>query len=320
MRVFYGIGQLGRARRTLKDVVAAIGVFDGVHLGHQDVIRRAVCEARRLNGTSLVVTFHPHPVAVLHPERFSAYITTLPKRLDIISGLGVDVCVVVPFNRRFAALRPVDFLDRYLVRGLRVRKIVVGDDFHFGHDRIGTIKLLKVQGRKSGFAIESQEIKKKKNIYIKSSFIRQQLCKGDVEGAARLLGRPYSISGLVVHGDARGRKLGFPTANIKQDDCVILPSGIYVAYVFFGGKKFGALCYIGQRPSFQHINARISIEVYIMNYRGSLYGRTIEVELLKRVRPDVHFSDEKGLVGQINKDLLFAQKYFLALKNRSSRA
>ncbi|NTV28482.1 MAG: bifunctional riboflavin kinase/FAD synthetase [Candidatus Omnitrophica bacterium] len=314
MRVFYGIGQLGRTRPKLKDVVAAIGVFDGVHLGHQEVIRRAVSEARRIGGTSMVVTFHPHPVAVLHPERFSSYITTLSQRLKIISELGVDACLVVSFNKRFSALRPVDFVERYLVRGLKVKKIVVGDDFHFGHDRVGTIKLLKAQGVKSGFVLEAKSIKKINNTYIKSSYIREQLAKGCVEGLERLLGRPYSVIGRVVHGDGRGRKLGFPTANLQQENVVILPAGIYIARVTVDGKQLNALFYIGRRPSFKGARARLVLEVYIFDFKGGLYGRMINVDVLKRLRSDMRFPDGESLVEQIGKDVAAAREYFSALK------
>ena len=141
MQVFSGLGRSAKIRSRLKNVVAAIGVFDGVHLGHQAVIARAVDEARRINGKSVVVTFHPHPVQVLHPERFSSCLTTLPQRLKLIASLGVDACWVIPFTKRFASTTPGDFVKKILMGRLGLKRIVVGSDFHFGHDRSGAIRL-----------------------------------------------------------------------------------------------------------------------------------------------------------------------------------
>jgi riboflavin kinase/FMN adenylyltransferase len=309
MQVFSGIGQL---KTPLKDSVAAIGVFDGVHLGHRAVIQHAVSEAKKTGGLSVVVTFDPHPVKVLHPHRFSFYVTSLGQRLDLLASLGVDVCLVVKFSKRFATMAPVDFVKRYLVDGLRAKRVVVGSDFHFGYDRGGSISLLKKLGGRYGFTVEAEEILTLKNINIKSSLIRKLVSAGDIAGAERFLGHPFTLSGIVVHGDNRGHRLGFPTANLRKENVIIPPSGIYIARVNLPGETRNALLYIGQRPSFKSGRARVVLEAYIMDYSGDLYGQRIMVELIKKIRGDRRFSDEKDLVAQIRDDERRARAYFAA--------
>lgn len=300
----------GTLPRKLSACVAAVGVFDGVHRGHQKVIRRAVAEARRLGVVSAVVTFDPHPVSVLHPRRFIPYIMTLEHRLRLIEGLGVDVCVVVKFDRRFSLQGPERFVHDFLVGQLGVRKVIIGRDFHFGRGRKGSIPLLRSMGKAAGFSVEQINIIRNINKNIKSTYIKKLISKGDLACLRHFLSRPYAFLGEVERGDGRGRKLGYPTANFKKENVVILPSGIYFVRARWDKKTRNGLCYIGRRPTFKRADARVVQELYLLGHRESMYGREVLVEFLKKSRDDRLFSDEKELVRQIASDVAKARCFF----------
>ena len=300
----------GTLPHKLRASVAAIGVFDGVHRGHQKVIRRAVAEARRLGVFSVVVTFDPHPVAVLHPRRFLPYIMTLEHRLRLIEALGVDVCVVVKFDKRFSAQPPERFVHDFLVAQLNVKKVIIGRDFHFGHGRKGSVPLLTSMGKAAGFAVEQIKLIKNINKNIKSTYIKRLISEGDLPCLKHFLSRPYSFLGEVEKGDARGRRLGYRTANFKKENVVILPSGIYFVCAHWNKETRNGLCYIGRRPTFKHADARVIQELYMLNHRGSVYGKKILVEFLEKLRDDKRFSDEKELVAQIASDVKKARAFF----------
>ena len=303
----------GPLPRKLRACVAAIGVFDGVHRGHQKVIGRAVAEARRLGVLSAVVTFDPHPVAVLHPRRFLPYIMTLEHRLRLIEALGVDVCVVVKFDKHFSAQKPERFVDDFLVDQLHVHKVIIGRDFHFGCGRKGSISLLGAMGRMRGFCVEQIKLIKNINKNIKSTYIKKLITDGDLACLKNFLSRPYSFLGEVERGDARGRKLGYRTANFKKENVVILPSGIYCVRAQIDKKTHDGLCYIGRRPTFKRADARVIQELHLLDYRGNVYGQKILVEFFRKLRDDKKFSDEKELVYQIFSDVKKARAFFARL-------
>jgi riboflavin kinase/FMN adenylyltransferase len=307
MQVICGIGQL---RNSFKKTVAAIGVFDGVHCGHQRVIAHAVEDARRAGGKSVVVTFHPHPVRVLYPGHFHSYITDLPQRLELFSALGVSACLVVRFTRRFAQMAPEDFVRRYLCAGLGVFKVVVGQDFHFGHDREGSILQLEALGRLHGFEVAPEQLLLKGDVGIKSSLIRECIVQGDLSRVGVLLGRPYTLRGRVVKGDGRGRLLGYPTANIAHGDVVIPPQGIYLGCVILRGKRYQSMIYVGRRPSFKSLSARVVVEVNILDFSSRIYGCQLDIEILARIREDRCFSSSEDLVSQIRQDESSARAWF----------
>lgn len=300
----------GTLAHKLKASVAAIGVFDGVHRGHQKVIRRAVAEARRLGVTSVVVTFDPHPVAVLHPDRFLPYIMTLEHRLSLIESLGVDMCVVIKFDKRFSAQPPERFVHHFLSAQLNVRKVIIGRDFHFGRGRKGSVPLLKSLGKASGFSVEQINIIKNINKNIKSTYIKKLISDGDLPCLKHFLSRPYSFLGEVEKGDARGRRLGYRTANFKKENVVILPSGIYFVRAYIHKKIRYGLCYIGRRPTFKRAGARLIQELHLLDYTGNVYGQKILVEFLKKLRDDRRFSDERELALQIASDVAKARAFF----------
>lgn len=301
----------GNLPHKLSASVAAIGVFDGVHRGHQKVICRAVAEARRLGAVSVVVTFDPHPVALLHPEGFLPYIMTLEHRLRLIEALGADVCVVVKFDRHFSSQEPQRFVHDFLCDQLNVRKVIIGRDFHFGRGRAGSIPLLRAMGKDHGFSVEQIKLIKNINRNIKSTYIKKLISCGDLASLRRFLARPYSFLGQVEKGDARGRRLGYRTANFKRENVIILPSGIYIVRARWNNKVCDGLCYIGRRPTFKRAQARIIQELHLLDHKGNLYGQNILVEFLKKLRDDKHFSDERELVLQISSDVKKA-RLFLA--------
>lgn len=307
MQVIYGIGRL---RNAFKNTVAAIGVFDGVHCGHQRVITHAVEDARRAGGKSVVVTFHPHPVSVLYPGNFHSYITDLPQRLELFSALGVSACLVVRFTRRFSQMAPEDFVRRYLCAGLGVSKVVVGQDFHFGHDREGALLQLEALGRLHGFEVDSEQLLLKGDVGIKSSLIRECVARGDLSRVRVLLGRPYVLRGRVVKGDGRGRLLGYPTANIAHGDVVIPPQGIYLGYAILRGKRYQSMIYVGRRPSFKSLSAQVVVEVNILDFSRRIYGCQLDIEILARIREDRCFSSSEDLVSQIRQDEASARAWF----------
>lgn len=309
MRVVYGIQQF---LKPLKASVVAIGVFDGVHRGHQLVLQRAVAEARRMRCMSVAVTFDPHPVESLHPEKFFGYVLPLSRRLELIAESGIDVCLVIHFSRSFARMMPESFVKKVLLASLGLKKIVVGDDFHFGRGREGTVSFLRRMGEAHDFKVDAKHLKKNNNNYIKSRYIRTMVARGQIHEASRLMGRPFMISGVVVAGEGRGRLLGFPTANIKQENVIIPPPGIYLAHVFFRAKKYNALFYIGKKPSFKKVKAPLSLEAYLLDFKGNLYGKRLDVMIIKKTRDSIKFSDEKSLISRINKDVAFARRYFSA--------
>ena len=313
MKTISGIGQLNKKYRH---VVAAVGVFDSVHRGHQRVIRQAVDEARRLGGTSVVVTFHPHPVSVLHPERFSSYVLTLEHRLQLIKSLGADVCCVIKFDKRLARMSADNFVRKVLVDRLGVKKVIVGEDFHFGHDRSGSVAFLEDQGCRFGFEVMNISTKRFKNINIKTSYIKKLIAGGELSSLKKFLGRPYAMLARVKHGETIGRKLGFPTANLTRENVVILPPGIYCVNVFIGQKKMNGVFYIGSKPSFNRARRDVALEAHILDYTGDLYGKEIRVEFLKKIRDDRRFIDVKELSEQIARDVERARIFF---RKRSSR-
>lgn len=300
----------------LKASVAAIGVFDGVHRGHQRVIARAVAEALRLKVPSVVVTFDPHPCAILRPLKAWPYIMTLEHRLRLIEALGVDVCVVLRFNRRFSSWLPKTFVTKFLHGWLHARAVIIGRDFHFGRARAGTVDFLCAMGKTLGFAVEQIDILRATGKDIKSTAIKALITAGDLAGVRRCLHRPFSFLGAIEAGDARGRTLGYPTANFREENVVNLPAGIYLVRASWAGCAHNGLCYIGRRPTFKGKDAPIVRELHVLDYHGHLYGREICVEFLKKLRDDKVFADKETLIAQIARDITQARRFFASRGHR----
>lgn len=304
MNVIYGIGKF---KKTSRNTVLVIGVFDGVHRGHQALIQGAIRRAKQIGAEPLVMTFWPHPVHVLRPELGLPYIVSLPHRLKLIEGLGVKSCIVVHFTRRFARLSPEQFIRRYIVARISPREIYVGDDFRFGQRRGGTLEYFQQAGTKHGFKVRVVGAVKAGKKKIGSSMIRQLIGAGKLTQAARLLGRGVSVMGTVVRGDGRGKELGFPTANMLIQNGVIPPLGVYAVRVRIGEKTCAGMANIGQRPSFKK-NDRVHLETHIFNFHRSLYNQEIIVEFVQKIREEKRFDSRERFIAQLRDDHVRTQR------------
>ncbi len=311
----------GSSKLKFKRTCVAIGIFDGVHRGHQYLILKMIKAARRLRASPLVITFFPHPAHVLRPDIDLKYLNSLQDRFRFLSGLGVAYCLVVPFDKTFARIEPEDFIKKILVRQLGVKAIFVGEDFRFGKDRSGDIGLFKKLGPECGYAMHPVSALKQGRQVISSTRIRLLISAGKLKEAAALLGRPVSVSGPVIKGSRRGKALGFPTANVdyqqgtvplnskEQSPAAILPpKGVYLVKAHLGRKVYPALANIGTRPSFERQKDHLHLEVYILNFSKNIYGRHIEVQFIKRIREEKKFSSPQELIQQIQKDIILARK------------
>ena len=238
---------------------------------------------------------------------------TLEHRLRLIEAIGVDVCVVVRFSRRFAAQRPERFVREFLLKQLGVKKVVIGRDFHFGRAGRGSVGFLRSLAAAEGFVVEHLGLSCCAGRSIKSTRVRQFIAAGDLAAVKRSLGRPHAFLGKVVGGDARGRRLGYRTANFQEENVVTLPSGIYLVRAAWGKKTARGLCYIGRRPTFKPHDAPLVQELHLLDHRGDLYGKMICMEFMRKLRDDRKFSDENDLVAQIGNDVRRARDFFKML-------
>jgi riboflavin kinase/FMN adenylyltransferase len=286
--------------------VVTVGVFDGVHRGHSMLFGRVREEATALGARPGVVTFDPHPLEVLAPQKAPCTLTTLDQRLELFEREGLEIALVLPFTTELAALDPEAFGKAALVEDLQVRKILVGEDFRFGHGRAGDINTLKQLGREFGFEAEAIGLLGADNDKISSTDIRRMIAEGEVEPAAELLGRNYALGGTVVEGDKRGRELGFPTANLKPDDRACLPGlGVYAGWWVWRGRRLPGAINVGVRPTFKEASdaVRPLCEIYILDFDEDLYGEYGEVEFGTFLRPEEKFASAAALIEQMRADV-----------------
>lgn len=280
--------------------MTAIGVFDGVHLGHQQVISICRENARRENADAWVMTFDPHPLRVVMPDSAPPLLTTLPARLDILSGTGIHGCIIVPFTPAFAQLEPESFLEELVRRIPKLRGIVIGENWRFGRRARGNVELLRELSRSLDFHVNVASPVLRGGKTISSTRIREAVISGNLEDASAMLGRPHSVCGPVIHGMKRGRRLGFPTANIDVTGCALPPPGIYAAKVNMDGRIFKGALYLSAHPEPQHG----AMEVHLLEYTGDLYGKTLTTSFIARIRDDDRrFDDERDLIRQIRDDV-----------------
>ncbi|MBN1870724.1 MAG: bifunctional riboflavin kinase/FAD synthetase [Candidatus Omnitrophica bacterium] len=299
MKVIYDVGKIDR---TLTNAVLAIGVFDGLHLGHQKLIKAAVKKAKKMRVPAVVMTFFPHPVQVLHPNCYLPFIVSLSHRLRLIKQLGVKACLVIPFTKKISQLTAGQFVKKYLIRLFCPQEVYVGADFCFGKNRQGTVSYLMNAGQKYGFKVNAVAPVKAGNRKIGSSSIRHLIMRGRLNEASRLLGRNVSLMGKVVKGEGRGKSLGFPTANIFPENEMILPVGVYAVRVKTGHRMYKGMANVGRRPSFKKNKNHINIEIHIFEFKKSLYGKEISVEFIKKIRNEKFFKSPQELTDQLARD------------------
>ena len=282
----------------------AIGKFDGLHLGHQAILDRMRTEARAMGARSVAFTFANHPLSYLRPEACPRPLMSRAQRLEAITSLGLDACVMVEFNAEFAAIPAEQFVLDVLVGRLNAKHILMGADFRFGHRGSGDGALLRALGEQHGFTAEVLDwVEDDEEGQVSSSRIREALIAGDVEGAGRMTGRPVSVRGEVVHGDARGRELGFPTANLGGTVEGLVPAdGVYAGWAVLDGVAHQAAISVGNNPTFTPEEAS-RVEAYILDFSGDIYGRTLEIRFAHRLRGMERFDGLEALIAQMDADV-----------------
>ncbi|CAA9405005.1 FMN adenylyltransferase / Riboflavin kinase [uncultured Rubrobacteraceae bacterium] len=287
----------------MRGVVVALGNFDGVHLGHQEVLRRAVEEGRRGGMKVVAATFHPHPRAVLGAGDPPVLLTPLGLRRGVLLGYGADEVVEIPFDLELSRKSPEDFVRDVLVGEIGAGVVVVGENFRFGHRAAGDVGDLGRLMREVGgdaVAVEVRGVGGEGGI--SSTRIRALISEGEVAEAAALLGRPYVLRGEVVIGDRRGRTIGFPTANVLPDIAAVIPArGVYAGFVLVGDERYAACTNVGVAPTFGRAESRV--EAYLLDFDGDLYGRTVDVSFTRRIRGEKKFSGIEELKAQIQRDV-----------------
>jgi len=298
----------------LKDVekypnpVLTIGNYDGIHIGHKRIIERVKKRAQETDGTSMLMTFFPHPVSVVKPDKILCLITPLDVRKRLISETGIDVLFVLPFNEEFRQLTPRKFVEDILVKTIAIKELIVGYDFKFGQGGKGNTDLLRQLSTEYGFFFEVVEAITFNGEKIGSNRIRKLIMDGDTNKAESFLGRPYAIEGMVTHGDGRGKGLGFPTVNLKTDYELIPKDGVYVSKIEINGKIFPSVTNIGYNPTFG-VNRR-SIETHVLDYNGDLYGSYITLYFYEMIRGEIRFESIDALKERIGADIDIARRYF----------
>ncbi len=310
MKIIRGIDKI---KRPFKKAVVTIGIFDGVHIGHQFVLKKIIRRAEKLKGKSVVVTFNPHPLKILNPQTSPALLTSLSHRIDLIARLGVDVCLVVNFTKRFCSLSPEDFIRKILVEKVGTQEIFIGNNFRFGCNEQGDVELLRKMGKNFGFKVNCikpvrcslskgvSTLKADRKI-ISSTQIRLLIEQGKIEEAARFLGRAVSILGTVIKGETRGRRVGYPTANIDPHQEAIPPDGVYAVEVRLKRRKRFGLLNIGTQPTFSFSRKKPVIEVHIFNFKQNIYAKDLEISFIKKLRREKKFLSAQQLAEQIKKD------------------
>ena len=305
MRLFHGTENADIARPT----VLTLGVFDGLHLGHQLIMKTVAERAGATGAVPTVLTFEPHPRAVLHPESAPPLLQTFDQKMEALGVLGIEQTIVIHFDQAFSQLRAEHFLGDVVVNRLHAREVYLGRGFAFGHNREGNIDLLRRVSSTLGFFADEVSEVRLRGHRVSSSRIRALLLAGHVNLARRMLGRPYGVEGPVVRGAERGAQIGFPTANIQPHNRVIPRGGVYVTATLIEGQWFRSVTNIGSRPTFDDGQDQ-SIETHIMSWSGDLYGDVVRVRFLHRLRDERKFFSIEELKAQIGRDVLRAEDYF----------
>ena len=310
MRVYRDAWQRDELPREL---IVTVGNFDGIHTGQRRVLDLVIGRARETGLGSAVVTFEPHPLAVLRPGEAPPLLTTAAQKERLLAETGIDALIVVRFTPEFARLPARRFVRDLLVGRLAAREVYVGASFAFGRDREGDLSLLQAMGDSFGFAAFGFEEVSYRDAPVSSTRIRAAVAAGEVEEATRMLGRPYSLSGIVVRGDGRGRGLGWPTANLEVENELLAADGVYVTRLDIAalGQSLPSVTNVGTRPTVYRKHPRL-VECHVLDFDRDIYGERVELELLSRLRPERKFSSVEALRRQIGEDAAAAREYFAA--------
>jgi riboflavin kinase/FMN adenylyltransferase len=309
MEIILGIDKI---KRPFKNPVVTLGNFDGVHLGHQKIFHRVKEEASKSHGEGVVITFEPHPLKVLAPERFLPLLAPFRKKMMLIEKSRMDTVLCIEFSLAFSEMLPLEFIKNILVEKIKVKKVIIGYNYHFGKGQKGDAQTLRDAGKVFNFDVEVVEPLKIGSTIVSSSKIRDLVQQGEIEEASKLLGRDYPIIGKVVEGAKRGQTLGFPTANIAISDELYPKAGVYAVKVQYRQQRFNGLANVGFNPTFLPEKTGrgkpISFEVYILGFNRDIYGEEIQVSFKRRIRDETRFDSSTQLIQQIQKDIQWAQE------------
>jgi len=307
MNIIHAANELEPGSRR---VCVAIGMFDGVHLGHQQVIRQTIEDARQHEGIAVAITFDCHPNSVVAPERNPPLIYSLSQRLRVIESLGIDVALSIHFDQAFSEISGEQFI-RALVRDFRnLHSLCVGSAFTFGHRRSGNVELLKRLGKELHFMVHGLASVSLDGKVVSSTRIREAIRDGNLDAASQMLGRTYALAGRVIRGDQLGRQLGFPTANLEFAGLVVPPNGVYAAHALFGGRQHRAVVNIGLRPTLQNPARQLQIEVHLLDFSGDLYDQELGIAFVGKLRGEHRFPSLEALRKQIERDIEAAHALF----------
>ena len=307
MKIFHSVDDIAE---KFKHPIITIGNFDGVHLGHQEVLAKLVEKAKIQNGTSIVMLFDPHPRTFFNPDQPQKQITILERRVKLIEKLGIDVIIVQAFNKEFANISAEAFIKEMLIDKIGVKEIFVSSKFRFGKNAAGNIQLLETLSNQCGFNLDLVDNIQFRHTVVSSSFIRRSIQDGEMEIARLMLGRPYTLYGEVYPDTQRGTTLlDTPTSNIKPDNDLVPSHGIYAGSLEVDGKRHPAATYIGSRPTFG--GSSVVVESHIIGFEGNLYGKTVKVELFKKIGKDKKFTHLSDLLNKIKTDIEDAKAYLM---------
>ncbi len=295
-----------------RKVCVAIGVFDGVHLGHQQVIRQTLADARQHEGVPVVITFDRHPNAVVAPDRVPPMLYSLPQKLRAIESLGIANTLLIRFDRAFSEQTGEQFIRSLACDFGHLHSVCVGSEFIFGHKRSGNVALLKQLGAELKFAVHGLAAVSLDGEPVSSTRIREAVRTGDLDAASQMLGREYSIAGTVIRGDQLGRKLGFPTANLDVAGLILPPNGVYAVHARVAGREHRGALNLGLRPTLASPTPRLQCEVHLLDFAGEIYGEELELTFAAKLRDEQKFPDLAALQSQIYRDLAAARACFSA--------
>ena len=288
----------------------AIGVFDGVHLGHQQIIRQTIADARQHNALAVVVTFDRHPSAIVAPDRVPPLIYSRPQKLRAIESLGADALLEIPFDKTFSQQTGEQFIRSLALDLGGIHSVCVGADFVFGHKRSGDVPLLKTLGAELNFHVHGLAAVALDGQTVSSTRIREAIRADDFDAASQMLGRTYSIAGKIIHGDQLGHKLGFPTANLDTTGMIVPTNGVYAAQAILRGQTHRAVLNIGLRPTVQNPTPTPRVEVHLLDFSGDVYGQELEINFAKKLRDEQKFPSLELLREQIQRDIPAAREVF----------
>jgi riboflavin kinase/FMN adenylyltransferase len=304
------IASANELKQEAQRICIAIGMFDGVHLGHQQVIRQAISDAEQFEGVSLVITFDRHPNAVVAPDRLPPLIYTLPQKLRVLEGLGVTATWLIQFDEAFSAKSGEAFIREVARDFAPVQSICVGSSFTFGHKRSGNVSLLQSLGSELDFTVHGISALSLDGQVVSSTRIRDAVRTGQLDAASQMLGRSYSLAGKVTPGDKLGRQLGCPTANLAVSGLVTPPSGVYAVHANVLGRTFRGAANLGFRPTLGNAAPQFQVEAHLLDFNGELYGEEMEITFVKKLREEQKFPSLEALKEQIQKDIKSARRCF----------